>query len=237
MANDDVTVWGGQVRLGRDPANNELLVGNTNGGFTLTPSSTVAPGIQTLLDGISNTQGSILYRGASSWAALAPGASGYLLSANGAAANPSWIAPYSYTPPWTDVVKTSADQSVTNSTTLADATGLSFAVTSGTYYSFIFGMILESVTSRGVKIAITTPSSGLLWAPANSNAVPGTNASGTAINVIPTASASGTYSVNLMGYFNCSSNGTLQLQFAQISAALATSATIYKGSWLRYRTV
>lgn len=228
MADETATVWGGQIRLGRGPASGELLVGDASGNFALTTASAE---IQAMLDGISNTQGSVLYRGASAWSALAPSTEGYLLQTNGAAADPSWTALT-----WTEGVKT-ADQSVTNSAVLADATGLSFAVTSGVYYSFVFNLLVESVTARGVKMAITTPSSGLRWAPGNSNAVVGTATSGTAVNVIPTASASGTYAVQIFGYFNCSSSGTLQLQFAQISAASATSATIYKGSTLRYRTV
>ena len=47
---------------------------------------------QAQLDAISSTQGSILYRGASAWAALAPGTSGHFLKTNGAAANPEWAA-------------------------------------------------------------------------------------------------------------------------------------------------
>jgi hypothetical protein len=43
-----------------------------------------------VLDWFSATQGAILYRGASGWAALAPGTSGQLLQSGGAAANPSW---------------------------------------------------------------------------------------------------------------------------------------------------
>jgi hypothetical protein len=41
----------------------------------------------------SSTQGSVLYRGASAWSALAPGTSGYVLATGGASANPSWAAP------------------------------------------------------------------------------------------------------------------------------------------------
>ena len=52
-------------------------------------------GIQIALDTISSTQGAVLYRGASAWSALAPGTSGYVLTAAGAAANPSWTAPAS----------------------------------------------------------------------------------------------------------------------------------------------
>ena len=40
--------------------------------------------------GSASAQGTILYRGASSWSALAPGTSGQLLQTGGASANPSW---------------------------------------------------------------------------------------------------------------------------------------------------
>jgi hypothetical protein len=44
-----------------------------------------------LLDALfSSTQGAVLYRGASAWAALAPGTSGDALLSGGASANPSW---------------------------------------------------------------------------------------------------------------------------------------------------
>jgi hypothetical protein len=40
---------------------------------------------------IGSTQGMLLYRDASAWKALSPGAAGYLLQTGGTAANPSWI--------------------------------------------------------------------------------------------------------------------------------------------------
>lgn len=43
------------------------------------------------LDWIGATQGTVMYRGASAWAALAVGTAGQVLSTNGAAANPTWI--------------------------------------------------------------------------------------------------------------------------------------------------
>ena len=50
-----------------------------------------AVSLSTLIDsGISNTQGSVLYRNSSGWVALAPGTSGYVLQTQGAAANPQW---------------------------------------------------------------------------------------------------------------------------------------------------
>lgn len=41
MADDIATVWGGQIRLGRNPANTDLLVGNSSGNFALTPASSL----------------------------------------------------------------------------------------------------------------------------------------------------------------------------------------------------
>ena len=45
-----------------------------------------------LLDVVGSTRGSLLYRGAAAWAALTPGTSTYILTSNGAGADPSWQA-------------------------------------------------------------------------------------------------------------------------------------------------
>ena len=45
-----------------------------------------------ILDWIGSTRGSILYRGASGWAALTPGTSGYVLTSGGSGADPSYAA-------------------------------------------------------------------------------------------------------------------------------------------------
>lgn len=63
-----------------------------DGGGPLSGDVTLDANIQDLLDGISSTQGSILYRNASDWVALSPGTSGHFLKTNGAAANPEWAA-------------------------------------------------------------------------------------------------------------------------------------------------
>jgi hypothetical protein len=44
-----------------------------------------------VLDWASSTQGSLLFRGASTWAALGPGTVGQVLQSGGSGANPSWI--------------------------------------------------------------------------------------------------------------------------------------------------
>lgn len=82
MANDKVAIWNQTIKLGRAPADGDLLVGN---GIDFTLSS-----VASTLDKISATQGSILYRGASTWQALGPGTSGQFLTTNGAGANPAW---------------------------------------------------------------------------------------------------------------------------------------------------
>lgn len=53
-------------------------------------SSWVNATTSTVLDTIGSTRGSVLYRGASGWAILSPGTSGYFLKSNGAGADPSW---------------------------------------------------------------------------------------------------------------------------------------------------
>jgi len=63
-----------------------------NGGGNLSADITLDADIQELLNLISTTRGSVLYRGNSAWAALAPGTAGQVLSTNGAGADPSWIA-------------------------------------------------------------------------------------------------------------------------------------------------
>jgi hypothetical protein len=50
--------------------------------------------LSALLDtGIGNTQGNVLYRGASGWSVLSPGSSWQTLKSGGAAANPAWSNP------------------------------------------------------------------------------------------------------------------------------------------------
>lgn len=74
---------------------NPLLAGN---GIDLSPSGNIAEGVtisaevQEILDQISAVQGSVLFRGATAWEALAPGTAGDFLQTGGAGANPAWAA-------------------------------------------------------------------------------------------------------------------------------------------------
>jgi hypothetical protein len=60
---------------------------NVTGG-TASPSDVT---VSAVLDLISTTRGTMLYRNATQWVALAPGTAGYLLSTNGGGADPSWV--------------------------------------------------------------------------------------------------------------------------------------------------
>lgn len=67
-------------------------------GISISPSGnlsdapTIAAEVQEILDQITTTRGSILFRGVDDWQALAPGTAGQFLKTNGAGADPSWAA-------------------------------------------------------------------------------------------------------------------------------------------------
>jgi hypothetical protein len=110
----------------------QLSVGATaEGSITIAGISTPLGGSITttsILDSLGTTQGSLLYRGASTWAALAPSTSGYVLTSGGAGANPSWqLAPVSGVPSVTGT----AGQVLINGGTGAVTTAATFALPSG----------------------------------------------------------------------------------------------------------
>lgn len=47
-------------------------------------------GLSSILDLVTTTRGSVLFRGATGWQALAPGTAGWRLTTNGAGADPTW---------------------------------------------------------------------------------------------------------------------------------------------------
>jgi hypothetical protein len=61
------------------------------GGGDLTSNRVLSASVQAILDQISTTRGVILYRGATGWTALAPGAAGTKLTSNGAGTDPTWV--------------------------------------------------------------------------------------------------------------------------------------------------
>lgn len=81
------TVSGGDLTFANIAS--ATVLGNATGGAAAPSASTVT----SMLDrAFSSTQGSVLYRDSTAWAALGPGSAGELLQSGGAAANPSWAA-------------------------------------------------------------------------------------------------------------------------------------------------
>lgn len=76
-------------------ADHQLQAGS---GISISPSGnlsdtpTIATEVQAILDQITNVHGSVLFRGAAGWEALAPGSAGQFLKTNGPAADPTWAA-------------------------------------------------------------------------------------------------------------------------------------------------
>lgn len=96
LTNSSITIAGHSVSLGGSQA---IAVGDLSSIADGTIASNVsgssaapaANSISSVLDKLlGTTQGSVIYRGASSWEALAPGSSGQFLKTLGAAANPAW---------------------------------------------------------------------------------------------------------------------------------------------------
>jgi hypothetical protein len=85
IAGTGLTSNGTQIALATQAAKT-ILANKTSG--TASPTACT---ISDILDFVSATRGTILYRGTSGWAALAPGTAGYLLQTNGAGADPTWV--------------------------------------------------------------------------------------------------------------------------------------------------
>jgi hypothetical protein len=68
----------------------QTVLANVSGGAAVPTAATLTSIIDEM---IGSTQGTILYRGASAWSALAVGTNGQVLQTQGAAANPEWVNP------------------------------------------------------------------------------------------------------------------------------------------------
>jgi len=127
---------------------------------------------------------------------------------------------------WT-LIKKTADQTISASTTFVDDNTLKFAVTSGKQYVWR-GMLLVDSTAGGYKAAINGPTFSTSELRANAG---GTAATAYDTNFTANASA-GVFALNIWGYFNCATTGTLALRIAQNSASGST--TFEKGCWIEW---
>lgn len=84
----DSTINGTQVQVDDTVALTDLVLLQ----YILANDDWEYKSLSQVLDSVlGTTQGSIIYRGAATWAALGPDTAGKVLSTNGAGANPSWI--------------------------------------------------------------------------------------------------------------------------------------------------
>lgn len=131
------------------------------------------PSESTLLDRISSTQGTVLYRDASGWSALAPGTSGQLLTTGGAAANPAWAT-------YTGTSSITTLGTIGTGTWQGSTVGVGYGGTGRTSHT-AYALLAGGTTSTGAQQSLSTGTSGQLLASGGSGALPSW-ASGTSIN-------------------------------------------------------
>lgn len=134
-----------------------------------------------------------------------------------------------------------ADQSVTSSTVLVNASGLSFPVVSGASYT-ISGLLIFNggAASDDFKTGWTAPASSVLnWqtqaqpvAATANNGVVVTNAKQMAdLSSLGTIGAATDLTALVAAQFTAGGTGTLQFKFAQVTSS-ATATTLRAGSFL-----
>ena len=203
--------------------------------------STAAPSANTISSVLDNlfgtTQGTVIYRGASSWSALAPGTTGQYLQTQGASANPQWA---TVPQTWTSCFRTT-DNSITSNTTVTSDSQLTFPMLANTKYSIKVRLFVNPGLG-GIKIGSTGPSGLTRFIQS------GFYNTGVATTTILTANYTASYPLAL-GFANTGNNpwffditifiangptaGTYALQFAQNSSS-TTATVIYAGSFLEY---
>lgn len=136
-----------------NPTVGQALVVDASGNWTNGSASSSAT---TLLDTITSTRGSILYRGASAWAGLAPGASGTVLTSNGPGTDPSWQTAGGSG--WTD------DGTVVRLTTSTDQVGIGTSTpTAGSKITIVGDATLTDIVVTGGTPAGAAQGGGLTF--------------------------------------------------------------------------
>jgi hypothetical protein len=168
--------------------------------------------VSQLLDNVNTTQGSILYRSASSWVALGGGTNGQILQTQGTAANPQWVggmvllntlspngvASTSDTTSLTAVYRNYMVTFESVNPTISGATFQMLLATTGT--AFVAGTYISVVQCNVSSILITdTSTSAILLSGLRATAQVGTAA-------FPDYGVNGT-----MRFFNPSLNGTKKM--------------------------
>jgi len=203
------------------------MIGTTIGSSTSITATS-------LLDTVSSTRGTILYRGASAWLALAAGTAGQVLQTNGAGADPSWITPSDFT-----IIQKAADESRTSTTTNSADTHLVTASLTAdkTYLLELYLVITGTAAAGGFKAQWNVPSGASIagsWvnSTATATVVQHTNAS---VNICTAANQRALQTHRFTGaVIMAGTAGTITLSWSQVTTS-ASAVTIKQGSELRYK--
>lgn len=141
--------------------------------------------------------------------------------------------------------KITADAAALTSATLANVTGLGFAVTAGNYYSFEFVVLFQSAaTTTGLRLGLTLPAATVYSAsvdiPIAADGAGGSmqgwlTTSGDSVLGTGVQAATTTYAATIRGMILPSASGTLQVQAA--TEVAASAITIKQGLHGIMRTV
>jgi hypothetical protein len=198
----------------------DRILANISGAEAAASANTLTA----ILDAIVGTdRGSIVARGETAWAALAPGAAGRFLQSQGAGADLTWG---EVGATWRSSVKT-ADQTRNSSTAWVDVTDLTFAVEAGTY---AFDFIVPCTTGAGgLQIGVNGPTASTLYAGIANNSSTIINAYDTSILTV----ASGNVLARVHGGVTFTASGTFALRIRQ-NASNAADSTVNAGASLSW---
>jgi hypothetical protein len=127
---------------------------NVTGGTAIPTDATLT----SILDTLSTTQGSVLYRNSGAWVALSPGTAGQFLSTGGAGANPSWAGGGAGTGTVTSIT---AAQGISGGT----VTTVGTFTLDPTYLTKSFGGRLTLVSGTPIMTTDVTAAQTLYYAP------------------------------------------------------------------------
>lgn len=162
----------------------------------------------------------------------------------------TWATPTAADPAgWTTIVK-SANQDVTNSTTLVDDTDLQFSVVAGGHYMVEMNIVVSGNDTSGDYKCVLNVSSGNMIGRGTYQGVASTgvvfnslvtaNTSNSTLEIVtgaPTANIDHLVHIRIAFAFTASENATFKYKFANQSAAAGRISRTWKGSIMKYKRI